>query len=142
MMLFLIIISCIAMVGMAGFSIYAHEKSYSKPYIAPDPMELRVQDLKSRITRMQRERSGKELTIKQIVTPTTEHEDQTRKDISKQEEMSDLRAKLMPKPKESLWTKFNQKHDDPIMDELEKMKQADLELQESIKNALGKKRSS
>ena len=48
----------------------------------------------------------------------------------------------MPKPKESLWTKFNQKHDDPVMDELEKMKQADLELQESIKNALGKKRSS
>ena len=119
-MLFLIIISCIAMVGMAGFSIYAHEKSYSKPYIVPDPMELRVQDLKSRITRMQRERSGKELTIKQIVTPTTEYEDQTRKDISKQEEMSDLRAKLMPKPKKSLWTKFNKKHDDPIMDELER----------------------
>ena len=141
-MLFLIIISCIAMVGMAGFSIYAHEKSYSKPYIVPDPMELRVQDLKSRITRMQRERSGKELTIKQIVTPTTEYEDQTRKDISKQEEMSDLRAKLMPKPKKSLWTKFNKKHDDPIMDELERMQQADLELQESIKNALGKKRSS
>jgi len=141
-MLFLIIISCIAMVGMAGFSIYAHERSYSKPYVSPDPMELRVQDLKSRILRMQRERSGKELTIKQIVTPTTEYEDQTRKDISKQEEMSDLRAKLMPKPKKSLWTKFNKKHDDPIMDELERMQQADLELQESIKNALGKKRSS
>ena len=130
------------MVGMAGFSIYAHERSYSKPYVSPDPMELRVQDLKSRILRMQRERSGKELTIKQIVTPTTEYEDQTRKDISKQEEMSDLRAKLMPKPKKSLWTKFNKKHDDPIMDELERMQQADLELQESIKNALGKKRSS
>ena len=141
-MLFLIIISCIAMVGMAGFSIYAHERSYSKPYVSPDPMELRVQDLKSRILRMQRERSGKELTIKQIVTPTTEYEDQTRKDISKQEEMSDLRAKLMPKPKKSLWTKFNKKHDDPIMDELERMQQADLELQESIKNALSKKRSS
>jgi hypothetical protein len=141
-MLFLIIISCIAMVGMAGFSIYAHERSYSKPYVSPDPMELRVQDLKSRILRMQRERSGKELTIKQIVTPTTEYEDQTRKDTSKQEEMSDLRAKLMTKPKKSLWTKFNKKHDDPIMDELERMQQADLELQESIKNALGKKRSS
>ena len=48
----------------------------------------------------------------------------------------------MTKPKKSLWTKFNKKHDDPIMDELERMQQADLELQESIKNALGKKRSS
>ena len=133
-MLFLIIISCIAMVGMAGFSIYAHERSYSKPYVSPDPMELRVQDLKSRILRMQRERSGQELTIKQIVTPPKTNES-IREEISKQKEMSNLRAKLMPK-------KESKKHNDPIMDELERMKQADIELQESIENALKRKKNS
>ena len=134
MMLFLIIISCIAMVSMIGFSIYAHEMSYSKPYIKDNPMDLRVQDLKSRISRMQRERSGQELTIKQIVTPPKTNEN-TREEISKQTEMSNLRAKLMPK-------KESKKHNDPIMDELERMKQADIELQESIENALKRKKNS
>ena len=83
---------------------------------------------------MQRERSGQELTIKQIVTPPKTNEN-TREEISKQTEMSNLRAKLMPK-------KESKKHNDPIMDELERMKQADIELQESIKNALKRKKNS
>ena len=41
------------MIGMAGFSVYAHEKSYDIPKIEPDPMEDRVADLKYRIYRQQ-----------------------------------------------------------------------------------------
>jgi len=80
------------MISMAGFSVYAHEKSYNIPKIEPDPMEDRVADLKYRIYRQQMKseqeknvRVQENKTIKEVI-----NED-------KRKEMSDLRAKLIPK---------------------------------------------
>ena len=137
-MLVLIIICCIAMTGMAGYAVYAHEMSYNVPKIdESDPLSIRIKSLKSRILQAQRELEGSEPTIKKIISPPKEE------DINKRNEMSDLRAKLMPKPekKKSLWVQTFKNHDDPILDELERMQQADKELQDSIKKALSKKNS-
>ena len=137
-MLVLIIICCIAMTGMIGYAVYAHEMSYNVPKIdESDPLSIRIKSLKSRILQAQRELEGSEPTVKQIIvnSPPKEQED-----INKRNEMSDLRAKLMPKPekKKSLWVQTFKNHDDPILDELERMQQADKELQDSIKKALKK----
>ena len=139
-MLVAIIICCIAMTGMVGYAIYAHEMSYHVPRTdESDPLSIRIRSLKSRILQAQRELEGSEPTIKRIIFPPKEE------DTNKRNEMSDLRAKLMPKPekKKSLWVQtFNTKeHGDPILDELEKMQQADRELNDSIKKALSKKNS-
>ena len=134
-MLVLIIICCIAMTGMIGYAVYAHEMSYNVPKIdESDPLSIRIKNLKSRILQAQRELEGSEPTVKQIISPPKEE------DINKRNEMSDLRAKLMPKPekKKSLWVQTFKNHDDPILDELERMQQADKELQDSIKKALKK----
>ena len=134
-MLVLIIICCIAMTGMIGYAVYAHEMSYNVPKIdESDPLSIRIKNLKSRILQAQRELEGSEPTIKQIISPPKEE------DINKRNEMSDLRAKLMPKPekKKSLWVQTFKNHDDPILDELERMQQADKELQDSVKKALKK----
>lgn len=142
-MLVAIIICCIAMTGMIGYAVYTHEMSYNVPKIdESDPLSIRIKSLKSRILQAQRELEGSEPTVKQIIvnSPPKEQED-----INKRNEMSDLRAKLMPKPepkkKKSLWVQTFKNHDDPILDELEKMQQADKELQDSIKKALNKKNS-
>lgn len=134
-MLVAIIICCIAMTGMVGYAVYTHEMSYNVPKIdESDPLSIRIKSLKSRILQAQRELEGSEPTVKQIISPPKEE------DINKRNEMSDLRAKLMPKPekKESLWVQTFKNHDDPILDELERMQQADKELQDSIKKALKK----
>ena len=57
-----------------------------------DPLSIRIKNLKSRILQAQRELEGSEPTVKQIISPPKEE------DINKRNEMSDLRAKLMPKP--------------------------------------------
>lgn len=134
-MLVAIIICCIAMTGMVGYAVYTHEMSYNVPKIdESDPLSIRIKSLKSRILQAQRELEGSEPTVKQIISPPKEE------DINKRNEMSDLRAKLMPKPekKKSLWVQTFKNHDDPILDELERMQQADKELQDSIKKALKK----
>lgn len=134
-MLVAIIICCIAMTGMVGYAVYTHEMSYNVPKIdESDPLSIRIKNLKSRILQAQRELEGSEPTIKKIISPPKEE------DINKRNEMSDLRAKLMPKPekKKSLWVQTFKNHDDPILDELERMQQADKELQDSIKKALKK----
>lgn len=134
-MLVAIIICCIAMSGMVGYAVYTHEMSYNVPKIdESDPLSIRIKSLKSRILQAQRELEGSEPTVKQIISPPKEE------DINKRNEMSDLRAKLMPKPekKKSLWVQTFKNHDDPILDELERMQQADKELQDSIKKALKK----
>ena len=134
-MLVAIIICCIAMTGMVGYAVYTHEMSYNVPKIdESDPLSIRIRSLKSRILQAQRELEGSEPTVKQIISPPKEE------DINKRNEMSDLRAKLMPKPekKKSLWVQTFKNHDDPILDELERMQQADKELQDSIKKALKK----
>ena len=53
-MLYLIIISCIIMIAMMAFAVYAHDKSYEVPHIDPDPMEFRVQNIKTRIDEIER----------------------------------------------------------------------------------------
>ena len=53
-MLYLIIISCIIMIAMMVFAVYAHDKSYDVPHIDPDPMEFRVQNIKTRIDEVER----------------------------------------------------------------------------------------
>ena len=53
-MLYLIIISCIIMIAMMVFAVYAHYKSYDIPHIDPDPMEFRVQNIKTRIDEVER----------------------------------------------------------------------------------------
>ena len=53
-MLYLIIISCIIMIAMMVFAVYAHDKSYEVPHIDPDPMEFRVQNIKTRIDEVER----------------------------------------------------------------------------------------
>ena len=53
-MLYLIIISCIIMIAMMVFAVYAHDKSYEVPHIDPDPMEFRVQNIKTRIDKVER----------------------------------------------------------------------------------------
>ena len=123
------------MTGMIGYAVYAHEMSYNVPKIdESDPLSIRIKSLKSRILQAQRELEGSEPTIKKIISPPKEE------DINKRNEMSDLRAKLMPKPekKKSLWVQTFKNHDDPILDEPERMQQADKELQDSIKKALKK----
>ena len=123
------------MTGMVGYAVYAHEMSYNVPKIdESDPLSIRIKSLKSRILQAQRELEGSEPTKKQIISPPKEE------DIKKRNEMSDLRAKLVPKPekKKSLWVQTFKNHDDPILDELERMQQADKELQDSIKKALKK----
>ena len=37
------------MIAMMVFAVYAHDKSYDVPHIDPDPMEFRVQNIKTRI---------------------------------------------------------------------------------------------
>ena len=102
-MLFLIIISCIVMLGMLGFSVYAHEQSYNTPDIETDHWDDSIAELKYRIYRQQmlsdKEKIERQERIQQAIDeakkPKT-HED-IRQDILKQREMSNLRAKLMPK---------------------------------------------
>ena len=42
------------MIAMMVFAVYAHDKSYDVPHIDPDPMEFRVQNIKTRIDEVER----------------------------------------------------------------------------------------
>jgi len=42
------------MIAMMAFAVYAHDKSYEVPHIDPDPMEFRVQNIKTRIDEIER----------------------------------------------------------------------------------------
>jgi hypothetical protein len=96
-MLFLIIISCIAMVGMLGFSVYAHEQSYRVPVIEQDHWDDRIADLKWRIYRQQMLVDKEKIARQEKIQKAIDEAKNPKQDIQKQNEMSDLRAKLMPK---------------------------------------------
>ena len=96
-MLFLIIISCIAMVGMLGFSVYAHEQSYRVPVIKQDHWDDRIADLKWRIYRQQMLSDKEKIARQEEIQKAIDEAKNPKQDIQKQKEMSDLRAKLMPK---------------------------------------------
>jgi TPP-dependent pyruvate/acetoin dehydrogenase alpha subunit len=96
-MLFLIIISCIAMVGMLGFSVYAHEQSYRVPVIEQDHWDDRIADLKWRIYRQQMLSDKEKIARQEKIQKAIDEAKNPKQDIQKQNEMSDLRAKLMPK---------------------------------------------
>ena len=96
-MLFLIIILCIAMLGMVGFSVYAHEQSYNTPDIKPDHWDDRIADLKWRIYRQQMLSDKEKIERQERIQKEIEEAKNPKQNILKQKEMSDLRAKLMPK---------------------------------------------
>ena len=86
-MLYVLLFFCGVLVAMVISAVWMHEKSYSIPKIAPDPMEQRVADIKNRIKAVQEK--FKSPTLKEIEKQSTQQH--------RNAEMDEMRRKLMPK---------------------------------------------
>lgn len=84
-MLYVILFLCLPLVGLILALAWMHDQTYKEPYIEPDPMEKRVEELKNRIHTQQMR--IKAPTLKQIEKQSN----------VRNTELDEMRKKLMPK---------------------------------------------